>query len=290
MKNIKIEDIKLLYLVLFHRNLIEASNLLYITQPAVTARLNKLRDEFKDKLIFRVGNTMQLTEKGEELLIKIKLLYDHIEQIFPKKVIDPYHEVYEVNIYINEYYANQKAIINKLVNKFHSYNSKHVLNIQSVPLRMHSFLNKADDMEIDVIIGSIGIIDGFDNEIIDKHSLVLAYDDFPISKEIINLEYYKDLPHISIDYGKQDNFFLKYLGSQDPRNILIRTTNLSILKNLLSDKYVATLTKEIAEAHGLKFIDLPFATDPLDVHILYPTTHKHDSKSQWIRSIVKEVF
>ena len=69
-----------------------------------------------------------------------------------------------------------------------------------------SVFDHIDATEVDVIIGAMEVIEGFADETLEKHNLVLAYDRFPLTTKEISLETYKKLPHVSADFGKQDNF------------------------------------------------------------------------------------
>jgi hypothetical protein len=99
---------------------------------------------------------------------------------------------------------------------------------------------------------------------------------------------------VSVDFMTGE-FFWKILRGKyeknhyDPRNILVRLSSIVLLKRSLSDKYVVTLTKESAEVANLKYISLPFQTDPLKLYLLYPKSKRIDPKNRWIREVLKQL-
>jgi DNA-binding transcriptional LysR family regulator len=290
MTNIKLDDIKLLYLVLKHQNLGVACKNLNISQPVATVRLNKLRDRFKDKLISRVGNHMELTEKGRSLLSDMQSLSEHIDSIFSHAVIDPYKDSYNINLLVNEHYTVSCNELEVLVNKIYDYNPNHTISVQAMPLKFDRMMPDANFHDIDAIIGAIMPIDGFEYECINHFDTVLAYDQYPLAEREITLDEYKTLPHIATDFGRTNSEFLKSFNNSDPRNIKIRTTSLHVLKKLLSDKYVATLIRGSAINCQLNYIELSFLHTEYDVYFLYPSRLKHDAKNKWVRSLVRSAF
>jgi hypothetical protein len=133
-KKFKIEDIELILMILTDKNLSKVSEKFNLTQPGISARLDKFRNYYNDKLIIRASNTMILTEKGEKLKLEFNNLLLHIQNFFIENKFDPKNNIYTLNLYVNEYFIYKKNFINALINKVKGFNSKHKLNIHSMLL------------------------------------------------------------------------------------------------------------------------------------------------------------
>ena len=288
--SIRVEDLKILQIILQHKSLTPASELLNVSQPAITARLNKLRDCFNDQLIYRHGNKMIPTEKGTNLLQQLKILDDHIDEIIPKSIFNPYKDISEITLYINEAYAIQDKLISRIIDEIQSYNSSHKINIEITPLKWAPKVSYKESLNFDLAIGIHNLKDGYGYEILGTQDLAIVYDRYPVKEIEASYDSFINLPHITIDQGKEDNFFLKYFNNKDPRNIKVRLDNLHAIKSTLSDKYVTVLTKDIASYLNLKSIPLPIATEEINVYMLYDSRLKRNPKNVWIRNLVKSIL
>ncbi len=70
--NINLELYKIFYTVAKYKSFSEASKKLYISQPAITQRINNLEKQLNCKLFYRMANGIKLTEYGEKLFDYIK--------------------------------------------------------------------------------------------------------------------------------------------------------------------------------------------------------------------------
>lgn len=70
--NINLELYKIFYTVAKYKSFSEASKKLYISQPAITQRINNLEKQLNCKLFYRMANGIKLTEYGEKLFNYIK--------------------------------------------------------------------------------------------------------------------------------------------------------------------------------------------------------------------------
>lgn len=72
MENINFELYKVFYYVARYKNITKASEILLISQPAITQTIKKLESELNYTLFYRTSRGMELTKYGEELFNKIK--------------------------------------------------------------------------------------------------------------------------------------------------------------------------------------------------------------------------
>ena len=58
--------------LLHERNISRAADKLYVSQPAMSAALHKLREYFNDPLLVRVGRNLELTPRGQSLVEPVR--------------------------------------------------------------------------------------------------------------------------------------------------------------------------------------------------------------------------
>lgn len=68
MNNINLNLYRIFYIVAKSKSLVEASQKLHISQPAISKDIKKLEDTMNTKLIYRKNNGISLTKDGEEFI------------------------------------------------------------------------------------------------------------------------------------------------------------------------------------------------------------------------------
>jgi DNA-binding transcriptional LysR family regulator len=66
-----------------------AAKRVYLSQPSVSGALARLREDFDDPLLVRVGRSMRLTPKGERLRVQVNHLCAEIERLYEPDRFDP---------------------------------------------------------------------------------------------------------------------------------------------------------------------------------------------------------
>lgn len=92
--NINLELYKIFYTVAKYKSFSEASKKLYISQPAITQRINNLEKQLNCKLFYRMANGIKLTEYGEKLFDYIKNSIEIMSNVENKfnEYVDNKHE------------------------------------------------------------------------------------------------------------------------------------------------------------------------------------------------------
>lgn len=147
--NISLENFKVFYNVAKYKSFSETSKKMYISQPAITQRINSLENQLNCKLFYRIANGVKLTEEGNKLFMDIK---DSIETM--EKVEDNFknyinnktnEEIVKIQITNsnNNIYIYNKIIKNLIPNK-----KVKIIENANVKLGLEALTNK----EIDLLI------------------------------------------------------------------------------------------------------------------------------------------
>lgn len=75
----KIEQLRVFLAVAEHLHFTRAAESLYITQPAVSATIQSLEEEYGVKLFHRIGRHIELTDAGDLLQIEAQKILDQVE-------------------------------------------------------------------------------------------------------------------------------------------------------------------------------------------------------------------
>lgn len=76
--------------LLTERNVTRAAERIYISQPGMSAALQKLRQHFSDPLLERIGRNMELTARGRALADPVKTILTQIRELNDQcKSFDP---------------------------------------------------------------------------------------------------------------------------------------------------------------------------------------------------------
>jgi len=75
----KIEQLRVFLAVAEHLHFTRAADSLYITQPAVSAAIQSLEEQYGVKLFHRIGRHIELTDAGELLQLEAQKILDQVE-------------------------------------------------------------------------------------------------------------------------------------------------------------------------------------------------------------------
>ena len=79
--NINLELYKIFYTVAKYKSFSESAKDLYISQPAITQRINSLEKQLNCKLFYRMANGIKLTEDGKKLFDYIKSSIETMDNV-----------------------------------------------------------------------------------------------------------------------------------------------------------------------------------------------------------------
>ncbi len=75
--------------LLEEESVVRAAGRVHLSQPATSGALARLRVEFKDQLLVRVGRTMRRTARGEELVSVVRQHCMELERLFDAATFEP---------------------------------------------------------------------------------------------------------------------------------------------------------------------------------------------------------
>ena len=103
--------------LLEERSVSRAAERLYITQPAMSKTLSRLRQTFDDPLFIRSSHGMQPTPRAQELAGNLGGILNNINQLIAPTSFDPYSYSGEITLALSEYIG--VALLPPLIQKLH---------------------------------------------------------------------------------------------------------------------------------------------------------------------------
>ncbi|MFA0087538.1 LysR family transcriptional regulator [Vibrio sp. 10N.261.51.F12] len=102
-RSLDLNLLKTLLVLLEQKHISKSSERLFITQPAVSKQLSKLREMFDDPLLVRVGNQLVLTQKAMQLYPKVELLCNQFKNLVDSEELDLSEVTQNVTIMLSDY-------------------------------------------------------------------------------------------------------------------------------------------------------------------------------------------
>ena len=289
MDNINLELYRTFIVVADNNNITRASELLYISQPAVTKQINLLENELNKKLFNRTKNGTFLTEDGKKLYKEIK---EPINKLINISNIYNYDNKIELGIHINF----PKAIYKNMINEYYKTNDSTIINVNLLPAE--DLFEKLENQELDLIISK-----KYDESIYNKDKL-----------EFLELGYFKDAFIVRNDskysnlskedlkkeeiytlkkFSKTYQNLIETLNYQKDENNIKNVTYTGIIDLLYSRDIIAFLPIEYIKDHlqdnSLKVLDIEtnYYKEPFGI---YYNTNNKNTKTKNMIDILKVYY
>jgi len=148
MNNINLNFLKIFMEVANSNSFLEASNKLYITQPAISRSIAKLEEELGVVLFYRANKGIALTPSGEVLLKYIKESNALLETC--QRVLTSMNDIEQGNIVIG---VQSHIVRNYLMDKVYNFRKKHPnIKMKFIDLSTSSLIEELEKRHIDFVI------------------------------------------------------------------------------------------------------------------------------------------
>ena len=143
-----LELYKIFYVVAEYKNITKASEVLNISQPAVTKHIKNLEDQLGTPLFIRTKKGVVLNEYGEKIFLKVKQALTLLDE--SEKEIGKYKSIDKGTIKIGISTTLTKKYLLKYLEKFHTEYPNIIVDIYTDPTK--ELINKLKNGSIDLII------------------------------------------------------------------------------------------------------------------------------------------
>ena len=151
---IDLELYKIFFVVAEAKSITKASNILYISQPAITKQIKKLENQLNTTLFIRTTKGMVLNECGEKIYIKVKKALSLLDEA--EQTIKEFKDINTGTIKIGTSKTLSKKYLIKYIEKFHKDYPNIIVDIYTNPTK--ELIKKLKNGNIDLIIGKFPYI------------------------------------------------------------------------------------------------------------------------------------
>lgn len=274
------------------RNLTRAAEVLSITQPAVSNALNRLRTSLNDQLFVRTPQSMMPTPVADNIIGQVrealKLLTSSVQE---GDVFVPAKTERTFKFSMND--MAESLLLPPLLELLHPQSPD--INIISYPHERRDLVTDLASGQLDFAIDIPVIADTnlCHRRLSNTHYVCVVRKDHPLSHAKLTMHDYLGLRHILVSSRRSGLGHVDMMLNRLGKN---RTINLRISHHLVAQEIVQhsdlalTLPRSLAQKSGLKVLELPFTSDPLDWHLYWHKSADNDPANRWIREQINTVF
>jgi DNA-binding transcriptional LysR family regulator len=274
------------------RNLTRAARVLFITQPAVSNALKRLRLVFDDPLFVRTPHGVSPTPLAENISGGVKEALKLLNiSLTESETFDPVSSEKSFSISVHDY--DEIILIPKLM--------AHLAEVAPL-VSVEFFSVPRKDLENELASGSLDFaldIPLFSTPQLCRQQrnsdpyVCMVRPDHPTVGENLSLEQYLELDHIHVSSRRRGvghiERALDRIGRQ--RNIQLRIKNyLTGPLVVASTNLAITIPSNVASLYDMKTVELPFVVETLDQFLYWHKSADQDRANVWMRSILLQQF
>ena len=275
------------------RNVSRAAQRLFLSQPAVTRAMHRLRDLFHDDLLVRVSGNYELTPKGENLLREVETVLPRLDRLLAGGDFNPAKETVHFRMAGTDYAAQVIGI--PLSKQFLAAGSN--LSFALSPLRDEVF-DALDRGRIDLMLrADDGVAPPrFPRQVIFEEKIVCVVSkDSQLGNNLTRQQYLDGL-HVAVDTfgGTQSIPDQRLAASQRKRRVAFTVPFHNVAINMVSGtNLIATIPKRMAmdcaKNPELKIMKAPKPLDAFSYLMVWHPRMNSDAAHIWLRQTVVKV-
>lgn len=285
---INLELYRIFKIVADEENLSKASEILHISQPAVTKHIKNLENQLNVKLFTRSKYGMILNENGKKLYSQIK---EAIEILSKSDSIFNTHKEIKLGVHVNM----PSRIYNKGISKFYEKNNNNIINI--FKLNAKSIFSMLEKQEIDIAFSKKYSDELYDTSKIKFIEIGELHDVFVVNSnsQYLNKKLTKNnLKNITIytlkKFSSAYQNLIKELEYTKDDKINIENIDYTGIMELLKFRdIIAVITKEYIEEklenNELCLLDVGFSLAPAKYGVYYNTNNKYKELNNFIENL-----
>jgi len=253
----------------------QASELLDVSQPAISGSIKRLETHLGYPLFIRSGRTLTPTPNAQSFYSQVSSVLDIVDNALGNK---------------DEFIVHApESILLKLSN---------IHDIQLIESRdsEEDTFNDLRMRKVDLAIDNVTQKDNsFCFELVRKeHLKLVCRKDHPSIGENITMEQYLQLDHVAMKLVRNNMRAVEYFAKTalKDRKIKIQVSSpANMMLAVQNSDYIAAIPEgicHIADSLGLKIIEPPFDMKSIDFHILYHKRYLNDPAHKVLRETIKQ--
>jgi LysR family transcriptional regulator, nod-box dependent transcriptional activator len=295
LRNVDLNLLVTLDALLRERNVTRAGQRLALSQPAMSDRLSRLRDLFKDELLVRIGHRLELTPVAEQLEQPLRECIQSIQAVIDqKRTFDPKQEERAFTITATDIVS--MLVMPPLLQRLAAQSP-------GISVRFTTTMPDSIDLLATDVIDFFIMAAQFPSNLPREHLfsdrwICAASAGNDRVNERVTREQYESLPHLVTFmrpqpdiYSFADDFVYRM---NVPRRIIGATANFLLAPFMLQGTDALLLLQErfarrIEHAAQIKLLEPPFEIPPVEFDLVWNPKHQNDAPHVWLRALLRDI-
>ena len=277
--------------LLLERNVTRAAARLHLSQPAVSAQLNRLRDLFGDSLLVPAQRGMTPTAKAIELLEPLRQALDQVRAtLVTHRDFEPARAKLVVTIACTDYL--QAAVVNPFVVELRATAPGVRVALRNLDTaRLEEQMTRGDvDLALMTPQAAPPLLRS--RHLFDERYVLIGRRNHPRLRDSISVAEFAQLDHVIVslkggDFVTPVDTALAAFGHS--RNVVLSAASFLYVPEIVSrSDFVALVPERLVRNWGdkLKLMDCPFPVEGFAVGLVWhERTHNH-SGQRWVRDAI----
>jgi DNA-binding transcriptional LysR family regulator len=277
--------------LLVEQNVTRAAARLHLSQPAVSAQLNRLRHVFDDPLLISVQRGMTPTAKAIELLGPLRHALDQVRAtVATNRNFDPSKARLTVTIACTDYL--QAAIIKPLVMKLRTSAPGVRVAMRNLDLPQLEAQMGRGDVDLALMTPQAAPPSLRTRHLFDDRYVLIGRRDHPQLPDRITVKQYARMEHVIVsliggDFITPVDTAMAALGHS--RNVVLSAASFLLVPEIVArSDFVALVPERLVHdrTDELKLIDCPFPVEGFAVGMVWHERGHGHSGQRWIREAI----
>ena len=292
--------LKSLDALLTERNVTRAAERVFLSQPAMSGALKRLREELNDQLLIRVGREMELTPLARTLSVSLRTLLQSIQEMLDTRVsFDPGSARRSFNLAMTDY--GSMVLLPYVLERLATEAPYISCNVQPID---EAAAARVMGGEVDLLVGAREWTEA--NQ--DRGAAVLCSeplfsDDFVciltqdhvLSQEELTLDRYADLAHGVVTFARYGESIVERQWRAAGLDVRVSVTApdfATLILVLPRTRLIATVPRRIAAISAqtlrLKMLECPLALPKLEESMVWHPRASLDPAHEYLRAVFAE--
>lgn len=279
-----------------HRSVTKAGESLGLSQPAMSAAVNRLRTLMDDPLFVRSGSSMAPTPRAEELGPEVRRIVQAVENtILRPQKFDPALSDRSFSLL-----APDIAEVNFLPNLLSALASTApLINVKTFGLPREVATQALESGAVDLAIGyfpDLRRAGFFQQRLFKSTHVCICRKDHPTIGDTLTMDQFCKLEHAVVTPGGREHVFEQFLKAKGiQRRVKVHISHfMSLLPIIERSDLIATVPRDLAELlvlHGnLRYVATPMQSPVIDVLLIWHQRFHKDPAHAWLRQTIFNLF
>jgi DNA-binding transcriptional LysR family regulator len=277
--------------LLIEQNVTKAAARLHLSQPAVSAQLNRLRTMFGDPLLIPAQRGMTPTAMAIELLGPLRLALDQVRAaVATNRNFDPATARLNIAIACTDYL--QAAVLKPLIVELRSRAPGVRVAVLNLDLLQLEAQMERGDADLALMTPQDAPPRLRTRHLFNERYVLIGRRNHPSLRDGITIEEFGELEHVIVSlrgarFATPVDGALAALGHS--RNVVLSAASfLFVPEIVLQSNFVALVPERLAHDHAgkLKIVDCPFRVEGFPVGMVWHERSHEHSGQRWIREAI----